>query len=118
MSRDKLDFKDFEENYINRPDGYLSVWFSFINPKEDSDYEEFHELGEEVKANRLILQMDMVYPPRLGDGKIVFLCVEINTQEEYEKAVSYLRKTQNLLKESLDENFKSSEEEVQEIEFL
>ncbi len=101
-------FVDFEKNYINKPDGYLSVWFSFINPNE----------GDDVKSDRIILQMDMVYPSRLTDNKKQFIKVEISTKEEYEKTKKYLRKTQQLLSESLDQNFESGEEVIAEVDLV
>lgn len=111
-----LSFDEFEKNFINQPDrGYLSVWFEFINPKEDSDYEEYLE-PEDTKPKRTILKMDMVLPSRLLDGQITFYEVEIHTKEQYSKSVKYLREAQNLLKESLDKNFTSGDETITEID--
>ncbi len=108
----EISFKDFEDNFINSPDGYLSVWFSFSNPKEDPDFPEADEPEDSI-PERLILKMDMMVPSRLSDGKVKFLQVIIDTKEQYEKSIKYLRNTQQLLHESLENNFTSSEEELQ-----
>ncbi len=111
----QVSFNEFEENFIKQPDGYLTVWSSLGNPKEDSDCEESDE-PEEVKAKRLILKLDMVNPSRFSDGKTKFIWVEISTKEQYQKSIDYLRKTKELLSESLERNLKSGEDVLEEVE--
>jgi hypothetical protein len=111
----EISFSEFEENYINRPDGYLSIWFSFEDPREESGNKEF-KLPDDVKSKRAVLEMDMVFPSRLQDRKIQFISVEISTSVEYLKATVYLRKTQALFMQSLNKNFESSDETIAEID--
>ncbi len=107
----EISFEQFEKEFINSPGGYLSVWFSFENPKERPDWEESNE-SEEIKPKRTILSMYTVVPCRLKDGKINFVEVVISTKEQYKKSVKYLMETQRLLNESLNENFKNGEETI------
>ncbi len=102
--REKISFGDFEKRYLAQPDGYLSVWFSFERSQQEESYE--------GTSTCLFLEMDMVSPHRLEDGKIRFLSVQIDTKEQAEKAVRYLRETQRLLNESLERNFADSQESL------
>lgn len=90
MKRDRLSFVDFKANFIDQPDGWFAVYTSF---KED-----YHG------GNLRVLELDMICEWRLSDGKIKFLEVPFDTEEEFNALVIYLRVTTDLLNKAILEN--------------
>jgi len=88
MSRHKIvPFVDFKKHYIDRPDGFYPTDVYF---HEDND-------GKLQKT----VMLDMVCPWRLGDGKIQFIRVPFETEEELDAIKGYLRDIQKLWVETI-----------------
>jgi hypothetical protein len=78
MGRHKhISFEDFKTHYINAPDGYYPT---------DVYFDEDGDTGETLKA----VMFDMVCPYRLGDGKVRFIRVPFDTEEELEAIKGYV----------------------------
>ncbi len=87
MRRDRIDFDTFKTNFIDQPDGYFSVCASFN--------EDYH--GECLRA----LQLDMICEWRMTDGKVKFVEVPFDTEEQFNALVAYLRVTADLLNKAI-----------------
>ena len=70
MERQEIDFATFKENFIQKPDGYFPV-YSFLND------------GEYLK----VVKMDMICEWRLTDGKVKFIEVPFETEEQFNEIV-------------------------------
>ncbi len=89
MKRERIDFATFKEYYINHPNGYFPVYSSF-----DEDYE-----GDALR----LMDMDMICEWRLDDGKVRFIEVPFDTEEEFKELVGYLHVTASLLNKAIVE---------------
>lgn len=83
MRREQIDFETFKENFINQPDGFFPVC---------SEFEESNN-GELLR----ILNLDMICEWRLPDGKIKFLAVPFETEEQFDEITAYLKVAAELL---------------------
>lgn len=82
MRRKRIDFDVFKTEFIDNPDGYFSVWSG---------------LAEDDR----VVEMDMICEYRLADGKVIFVEVPFNSQEELEEIKAYLRTTTKMLCDSI-----------------
>ncbi len=89
MRYDRISFQDFEEHYINKPDGYFPV-YAYFDECSESGY-------------RKVVKLDMICEWRLHDGKVRFLQVPFDTKDEFEQIIGYLRETERLLSKAIDE---------------
>lgn len=88
MSRhQEISFEEFKENFIKQPDGFFPVYSAF----EESDN------GELLR----ILNLDMICEWRLTDGKVKFLSVPFETEEQFNEIVAYLKVTAELLNKAI-----------------
>lgn len=83
MRYEHIPFDKFEEYYIKKPDGYLTVYSHF---DEDED-------GLPLKT----VNLDMICQWRLHDGKVRFLSIPFETEEQFNKIRDYLRVTTDIL---------------------
>ena len=74
----RISFEDFEKSYINSPDGYLTVWAG-LDDETDS------------------VNLDMICNYRLQDGKVQFLEVPFESEEQLDKIWRYLYITTSIL---------------------
>lgn len=89
MRRDRIDFDTFKTNFIDQPDGYFSV-YSVFNEDYESD-------------NIRVLLLDMICEWRMDDGKVKFVEVPFDTEEQFNALVAYLRVTADLLNKAIVE---------------
>jgi hypothetical protein len=87
MRRDETDFATFKANFIDNPDGYFPVHSCFA---EDDD-------GEPLR----VFKIDMICEWRLSDGKLKFLAVPFETEEQFDAIMRYLRLTTYMLREKI-----------------
>jgi hypothetical protein len=78
MHRDSIDFDTFRDNYIAHAEGgFYPVY---------SKFEESHN-GNNLR----VVQMDMICEWRLDDGKIRFIEVPFDTEDQFNQIVAYLK---------------------------
>lgn len=87
MRRKRIKFDEFKENFINKPDGYFPVYSSFT----ENDYSE----------HLRIVEMDMICEWRLPDGKIIFVEVPFDTEEQLNEIKAYLKVACDLLNKEI-----------------
>lgn len=87
MRRDTISFEDFKKHFIDQPDGYFSVYAGF---EEDDESE-----------NLRILNLDMICEWRLTDGKVKFVSVPFETEEQFNRIIAYLKVTAAMLNEAI-----------------
>lgn len=87
MKRERISFEDFKKHFIDQPDGYFAVYSSF---KED-----YH--GENLR----VLQLDMICEWRLDDGKVKFVEVPFDTENEFIMLRQYLVLTAGMLNKAI-----------------
>lgn len=93
MQRKRLSFREFKKYYIDHPDGYFSVYSAFADDMN----------GEDLK----IVNLDMICEWRLPDGKVQFLSVAFDTEEELKQIVAYLKFTAEMLNKVILERINS-----------
>jgi len=87
VKRENVDFETFKKNYISQPHGYFSVYSAF---EEDDD-------GDFLR----ILNLDMICEWRLTDGKVRFLAIPFESEEQFIELVEYLKVTAKLLNDEI-----------------
>lgn len=87
MRRQRIEFDEFKENFITKPDGYFPVCSEFA----ENDYSE----------NLRVVQMDMICEWRLPDGKIIFVEVPFETEEQLNEIKEYLKVAAGLLNKAI-----------------
>lgn len=87
MRRESMSFSDFEEQWINAPFGYVPVHVAII---EDDD-----------GVFRPGVDMDMLVNWRLGDGKVLFLTVEVETPEQLDIIMAWCREAADWLRDEI-----------------
>lgn len=85
--RHEFNFADFKRDYIDSPKGWMAVYASF----EESHY------SEQLRT----LKIDMICEWRLDDGKLHFVQVDFETEDELEQLKAYLRSMANELREEI-----------------
>jgi hypothetical protein len=100
--RQIITFDEFKKHFIEQPDGYLTVWAGFDENGID---------GTPIR----VVQLDMICQWRLTDGKVKFLAVPFETEEQLREIKVYLRVTTALLAKAIQKNisglsFKKTEE--------
>lgn len=89
MKRDRIDFETFKTNFIEKPDGYFSVYSCL-----DEDYE-----GDKLR----VFKLDMICEWRMDDGKVKFVEVPFDTEDQFNQIVAYLRVTAGMLNTAIVE---------------
>ena len=87
------EFDAFDEHFIQSPDGYMPVYAQF---EEDDD-------GECQK----VVLLDMICEWRLHDGKVKFIEVPFETEEQFNAIIEYLKVAAKLLFDAISENIET-----------
>jgi len=96
MRRDRIDFKTFKKNFVEEFGG----WFPVHSSIHEDERGNFHQ----------IVEMDMIVEWRLDDGKVRFIEVPYETEEEYQEIKGYLKVAADLLHKVILENIDGLEE--------
>lgn len=90
MTRRVISFNEFRSNFIARPDGYFPVHAS---------------IGEREIIHDNTVEIDLICECRLTDGKVLFLAVLFDGQEEFDAIRAYLHTAAALLYRAICKNF-------------
>lgn len=98
MRREVIEFKDFQTLYINHAKyGYYPVYLAERTETEGE--------GKDRTSYHYV-DLDMVYPPRLADGKVKFLAVSFEHNHELKAILEYCRECIGYHKEAIEEQIK------------
>ena len=90
MKRDVIDFNSFKKNFIDAPWGYHPV-DSAITENNNGEYEKS-------------VDMDMICRWRLGDGKVKFIVVPFETEQQLSEITTWLLKAAESLEKEITES--------------
>ncbi len=111
--RDTLTFEEFDEHFIQSPDGLFPVYSGL---EEDDD-------GEYLK----VMQVDMICEWRMSefsitnlltDDKVKFIAVPFETKEQFDKIMEYLKVAADLLNQAILERLSKIPDEYESIKSL
>lgn len=92
MNRTHLSFADFKRNWIDQPWGYYPVWVAIA---EDGD-------GDPIRG----VVLDLICEWRLSDGKVCFIEVEFQTEEELRQIKEWVAAGASALRDATNDRIK------------